>query len=74
MMVRIWRTAVNLEREPEYKRFQNEESLPMFKAKEGCLGVLFLREPAGWAALSFWRDEYQPNGSALSISRSSVRR
>ena len=55
--LRIWRTRVCLDRLDEYERFVSEESLPMFRAQTGFLGVLFSRREDGLAVLSFWRDQ-----------------
>ena len=54
MIVRIWRTRVDPEREEEYERFTQEHSLPMFHQQRGLLGVLLLHGPEEWAALTMW--------------------
>jgi heme-degrading monooxygenase HmoA len=56
MLVRIWRTGVKPERVAEYERFARERSLPMFRRRPGCLGVLFSRSDGGVAVVSFWQD------------------
>lgn len=56
MIARLWRTGVDEERMEEYRRFEQRRSEPMFRALEGCLGVLCLRTGTGPAALSLWRD------------------
>ena len=58
MVARIWRTRVKPERFEEYERFARERSLPMFREQGGFIGVLFMHEKAGRAAvLTFWADE-----------------
>jgi heme-degrading monooxygenase HmoA len=57
MIARIWRTKVQSGAEADYERFAQEQSLPMFRAQAGCLGVLFLRSPEDRAVLSLWVDE-----------------
>lgn len=57
MILRIWRTKVNIERIQEYERFEMEHSLPMFRRQHGLMGVLFLREGADHsAALTLWEN------------------
>jgi heme-degrading monooxygenase HmoA len=56
MLVRIWRTGVNPERVAEYERFARERSLPMFRRRPGCLGVLFSRSDGDVAVVSLWQD------------------
>jgi heme-degrading monooxygenase HmoA len=56
MLVRIWRTGVDPERVADYERFARERSLPMFRRRPGCLGVLFSRYDRGAAVVSFWQD------------------
>ena len=58
MIARVWRTGVKQGRFEDYDRFAHEHSLPMFRKQRGLLGVLFLRESAGRAAvLTLWEDE-----------------
>lgn len=54
MIVRIWKTGIDRIRESDYKLFEEERSLPMFRKQTGFLGVLFLRSTDGAAALTFW--------------------
>jgi heme-degrading monooxygenase HmoA len=54
VIVRIWRTAVDTGREDEYREFEEQQSLPMFRRQAGFLGVLFLRSNQGAAALTLW--------------------
>jgi hypothetical protein len=54
VIVRIWRTALDTSREHEYREFEEQQSLPMFRRQAGFLGVLFLRSNQGAAALTFW--------------------
>lgn len=54
MIIRIWRTAVDPGRRDEYREFEEQHSLPMFRRQAGFLGVLFLRSKQGAAALTFW--------------------
>jgi hypothetical protein len=56
MLVRIWRTGVERERVGEYERFARERSLPMFRRRAGCLGVLFSRADDSFAVVTFWED------------------
>jgi hypothetical protein len=54
MIVRIWRTEVAEARVAAYERFAATESLPMFRAQVGNLGVLFARDGSSCAVVSFW--------------------
>jgi heme-degrading monooxygenase HmoA len=56
MLIRIWRTQIDEARAPEYEAFARQRSLPMFKAQQGFAGVLFARDSASCAVISFWRD------------------
>jgi len=57
VIVRIWRAELDPAHLEEYRRFEVERSLPMFRKQPGLLGVLFLREAeAGVAALTIWED------------------
>ncbi len=56
MIVRLWRTKIVLTRIEEYKRFEQEHSLPMFRRQTGFLGVLFLGHGETHAVLSLWKD------------------
>jgi heme-degrading monooxygenase HmoA len=56
MIVRIWRTELDPTRESEYREFEQQHSLPMFRRQPGFLGVLFLRAMSDTAAaLTFWK-------------------
>ena len=57
MIVRIWRTAIEPHREAEYREFEQQQSLPMFRQQTGFLGVLFLRSNTSAAALTLWGSE-----------------
>lgn len=55
MLLRIWRTRINVDRRDEYQHFGRTRSLPMFRQQPGLMGVLFLREGADQAAaLTLW--------------------
>jgi heme-degrading monooxygenase HmoA len=54
VIIRIWRTAIDAQREDEYRRFEEEQSLAMFRQQPGFLGVLFLRSEVDAAALTIW--------------------
>jgi heme-degrading monooxygenase HmoA len=54
MIVRIWRTGLDLSREDEYRAFEETQSLPMFRQQAGFRGVLFLRQDGSAAALTYW--------------------
>jgi heme-degrading monooxygenase HmoA len=56
MLIRIWRTHIDETRAPEYEAFARQRSLPMLRAQRGCVGVLFARDGASCAVISFWRD------------------
>lgn len=56
MIVRLWRTELNDGCKAEYRAFEEEHSLPMFREQKGFLGVLFLRDKEGAAALTFWEN------------------
>ena len=57
MILRIWRTRVDPKRATEYERFAEQHSLPMFKAQDGFLGVLFTRSGVNCVVASFWIDD-----------------
>jgi heme-degrading monooxygenase HmoA len=54
MLARIWRTTLDLNRIGDYERFAIERSLPMFKDQPGFQGVLFARQTADCAVITFW--------------------
>jgi heme-degrading monooxygenase HmoA len=56
MVLRLWATGLDAARATEYDAFANSRSLAMFKALEGCLGVIFVRSDVRGYVLSFWRD------------------
>jgi len=69
MLVRIWRTGVDVDRLAEYEKFEREHSLPMFREQRGLVGVLFLREADDRAAaLTVWEDEKALRGFETSTS------
>lgn len=61
MIVRIWRTGLDETRAGEYERFAEQRSVPMFRRRPGCLGVLFTRAPEGRAVVSLWTDSTAAN-------------
>ncbi|MFG2000621.1 antibiotic biosynthesis monooxygenase family protein [Spirillospora sp. NPDC048911] len=56
MIMRIWRTQVDQARATEYERFAAEESLPMFRAQRGFLGLLFGRHGGDCVVTTLWED------------------
>ena len=68
MLVRIWRTHIDEARAPEYEAFARQRSLPMFRAQQGFAGVLFARDDASCAVISFWRDAAAVDALAQSAS------
>jgi hypothetical protein len=54
MIVRIWRTRVDVGRVREYERFAIDRSLPMFRQQPGFLGVLFARTGGDCLVLTVW--------------------
>jgi heme-degrading monooxygenase HmoA len=57
MIMRIWRTQVDVTRATEYERFATEQSLPMFRANRGFSGLLFGRHGADCIVITLWEDE-----------------
>jgi hypothetical protein len=57
MMMRVWRTQVDVTRAAEYERFAAEESLPMFRAHQGFNGLLFGRHGADCVVVTLWEDD-----------------
>lgn len=57
MIMRIWRTQVDVARATEYERFAAEQSLPMFRAHRGFSGVLFGRHGADCIVITLWEDD-----------------
>jgi heme-degrading monooxygenase HmoA len=56
MIVRLWTTGLVPAKAAEYDAFANSRSLAMFKALEGCLGVIFVRSGGRGYVFSLWRD------------------
>ena len=57
MIVRVWRAKISPGRVEEYRRFERERCLPMFRRQPGLLAVLFLREAGDRAAsVTVWED------------------
>lgn len=57
MVIRIWRTRVQSDRQLDYFRFTQDESLPMFQRQPGFLGVLFARSESDFAVVSLWKGQ-----------------
>lgn len=57
---------MNPARVDEFRSFALERSLPMFRAQDGFLGVLFTEGSARFATMSFWGD-----GTAVNALESS---
>jgi heme-degrading monooxygenase HmoA len=57
MIMRIWRTQVDITRAAEYQRFAAEQSLPMFRAHRGFSGLLFGRHGADCIVITLWEDD-----------------
>ncbi len=57
MIVRIWRTGIDMERAAEYDRFVVERSLPMFRRQPGLTTVYFTRTgEMDRAVVTVWAD------------------
>jgi heme-degrading monooxygenase HmoA len=57
VILRVWRAKLNPARLEEYRRFERERSLPIYRKQPGLLGVLFLREAEDRAAeITLWED------------------
>jgi hypothetical protein len=56
MIMRVWRTQVDVTRAAEYERFAAEESLPMFRTHQGFNGLLFGRDGANCVVITLWQD------------------
>ncbi|GAA1114894.1 hypothetical protein GCM10009630_10360 [Kribbella jejuensis] len=54
MIVRIWRTGVRADRVSDYEQFARTRSLPMFRRREGCLGVLFAADAGERIVITLW--------------------
>src|SRR5438128_254618 len=53
-IVRIWRTKIDRKRADEYRRFANAQSLPMFRAHRGFIGVVFGETEDERIVITFW--------------------
>jgi heme-degrading monooxygenase HmoA len=56
MVVRIWRTEIDVRRADEYREFAHSRSLPMFRAQPGFAGVLFAGQGSERVVITLWRD------------------
>jgi heme-degrading monooxygenase HmoA len=57
VIVRIWRTGIDMERAAEYDRFVVERSLPMFRRQPGLTTVYFTRTgEEDRAVVTVWAD------------------
>jgi heme-degrading monooxygenase HmoA len=56
MVVRIWRTEIDLRRADEHREFAHARSLPMFRAQPGFAGVLFAEQGSERVVITLWRD------------------
>jgi heme-degrading monooxygenase HmoA len=56
MVVRIWRTEIDVRRADEYREFSHSRSLPMFRAQPGFAGVLFAGQGSERVVITLWRD------------------
>jgi heme-degrading monooxygenase HmoA len=54
MVMRIWRTGIEESRSDEYRRFAEGNSVPMFSAQAGFVGVFFAAAPGTRAVVTFW--------------------
>jgi heme-degrading monooxygenase HmoA len=54
MIMRIWRTRVRTGRDAEYEHFASTRSLPMFRRRAGCLGVLLARDSDERIVVTMW--------------------
>jgi heme-degrading monooxygenase HmoA len=53
----VWRAEISPGRSEEYRRFEWERCLPMFRLQPGFVGVLFLRQTEDHTvSLSVWED------------------
>jgi heme-degrading monooxygenase HmoA len=57
MIMRIWRTQVDVTRATEYEQFAAEQSLPMFRSHRGFSGLLFGRNGADCIVITLWEDD-----------------
>jgi heme-degrading monooxygenase HmoA len=56
VVVRIWRTEIDVRRADEYREFAHSRSLPMFRAQPGFAGVLFAGQGSERVVITLWRD------------------
>lgn len=56
MIIRLWTTGIDPAKAAEYDAFADSRSLAMFKALEGCLGVVFVRSGGRGYVFSLWKD------------------
>jgi len=56
IVCRIWRTRIDIRQADAYRRFANEQSLPMFRSHDGFLGVVFAEAGDERVVVTFWRD------------------
>lgn len=56
MTLRLWMTGLDPSKASEYDALANSRSLAMFRALEGCMGVIFVRSDERGYVLSSWRD------------------
>ena len=54
MVLRIWRTRIDESRADDYREFAERESLPMFSAQPGFLGLLFGATPGERVVATIW--------------------
>lgn len=74
-ILRIWRTHIDQRRAEEYRRFAEEESLPMFRAHEGFVGVLFAEADDERVVVTLWRSAEAVDAlNASSLYRKTVER
>jgi len=53
-IARIWRTRIDQRCAAEYRRFAKEQSLPMFRAHEGFIGVVFCEARDERVVITLW--------------------
>jgi hypothetical protein len=56
MVVRIWRTEIDVTRARDYWDFAQSRSLPMFRTQPGFAGVMFAAHGAERAVITLWHD------------------
>jgi heme-degrading monooxygenase HmoA len=55
-IIRVWRTRIDQRRADEYERFADDESLPMFHAHDGFIGVVFGEAKDERVVITLWSD------------------